>query len=491
MVDGILVVDERGKVVSANQKFVEIWRVPSELVAAGDDEALLRYAVSQLESPEVFLARVRYLYEHPSETGSEDIRLADGRIFERWTGPVRGPAHSILGRLWCFRDVTERRRMDTERALVTERMASMGRIAAGVGHEINNPLAYVMGNVEWLEHACASQRAGGRSVSLEALSDVVASTRDGLNRIRTIVGDLQSLTRGDDDVRAFTDVAALLEQSLQIATSEIRHRAHVVRRFESDAHVLGSPARLGQLFLNLLVNAAHAIPEGFADDNSITVRCRTERETVVVDVVDTGHGIAEEHLARVFDPFFTTKDIGSGSGLGLSICKRIVEEHGGTLTVTSRRGEGATFRVSLPSVSAQPSAALPTRLDDTPAGRARVLVIDDEPMLLTMLSRLLSNRYEVMCSEGAHAALARLSSGETFDVILCDLMMRNMTGMDFQETIVRTYPTLADRIVFMTGGAFTPRATALVESGAHEVIGKPFKLPEVLAVIDRVAGRSD
>jgi signal transduction histidine kinase/DNA-binding NtrC family response regulator len=489
--DGILVVDENGKVVSVNRKFGEIWRVPDDRIATGDDHhALLDYAVSQLVEPEAFLARVRYLYTHPTESGIEDIRLSDGRTFERWTGPVRGADDTILGRLWCFRDVSERRRLDAEHALITERMASMGRIAASVGHEINNPLAYVMGNVEWLAQQLTEPRRDTSPVLADELSEVVGAVRAGLDQIRSIVSDLQALTRGADDVRSSVEIGPILGQSLQMAAPEIRHRAQVVRQIEGGVTVTGSPSRLGQLFLNLLINAAHAIPEGHVADNVIRVSCRTERNTVVVEVADTGSGIAEEHIARVFDPFFTTKAVGSGSGLGLSICKGIVEAHGGTLAVTSQLGSGSTFVVRLPTVAVRTTESETRRSASTADRRSRVLIIDDQPLLVQMLTRVLSSRHQVTSSTSPREALARLGNGETFDVVLCDLMMDDMTGMDLYDVVVREHPAVANRIVFMTGGTFTPRASTFADRAPNGVIKKPFDVPRLLETIERVASRA-
>jgi nitrogen-specific signal transduction histidine kinase/CheY-like chemotaxis protein len=386
--------------------------------------------------------------------------------------------------------VSERRRLDAEHALITERMASMGRIAASVGHEINNPLAYVMGNVEWLAQQLTEPRRDTSPVLADELSEVVGAVRAGLDQIRSIVSDLQALTRGADDVRSSVEIGPILGQSLQMAAPEIRHRAQVVRQIEGGVTVTGSPSRLGQLFLNLLINAAHAIPEGHVADNVIRVSCRTERNTVVVEVADTGSGIAEEHIARVFDPFFTTKAVGSGSGLGLSICKGIVEAHGGTLAVTSQLGSGSTFVVRLPTVAVRTTESETRRSASTADRRSRVLIIDDQPLLVQMLTRVLSSRHQVTSSTSPREALARLGNGETFDVVLCDLMMDDMTGMDLYDVVVREHPAVANRIVFMTGGTFTPRASTFADRAPNGVIKKPFDVPRLLETIERVASRA-
>jgi CheY-like chemotaxis protein len=232
-----------------------------------------------------------------------------------------------------------------------------------------------------------------------------------------------------------------------------------------------------QVFLNILTNAVHAIPEGAPDKHEVVLATSTsERGAVVVEISDTGAGMSADVMARIFEPFFTTKPIGSGMGLGLSISHRLVSELGGSLTVTSRLGQGSTFRVELPadeSVSAAPSEGLPvtTVLRDTP--RTRLLVVDDEPQMCELISRMLDGDYEVTWRARARDALALLRQGTTFDGLLCDLMMPDLTGMDLHAELQRFQPELASRTLFMTGGTFTERASAFVATLSRHLLVKP------------------
>jgi signal transduction histidine kinase/DNA-binding NarL/FixJ family response regulator len=478
--DGLLIIGPDRRVHTASRRFLEMWNVPPETVKTHSAAAMLRMVVDQLIDPDTVVARIAHLDAHPEEIGVDEVRLKDGRVMERWTGPVRSPAGAILGRLWVFRDVTERRRFELDRAVVTERMAAMGRLAAGVGHEINNPLTYALGNIEGLLEASAAR---GTPPAATEVVERLQEARDGLARVRVIVGDLQTLARADES-HGDVDLQQVIEQAIQIAGAEVRHRAPIVRNYQPTPPILGSRIRLGQVFLNLIINAAQAIPEGQAAQNRIEIAIRDAGDAVVVEVTDTGCGIAPEHLSRIFDPFFTTKEFGAGTGLGLAISRDIVASHRGTLTARSAPGGGTTMTVSIPHTARRPRPAAPA-VEVAPASRrARVLVIDDEPLIARILQRGLA-RHQVIVASDARDALTRIQRGETFDVILCDLMMPDISGIDVHEYLTREYPAVASSVVFMTGGAFTSKARQFLSSVPNERIDKPFSLSQVNKLVDR------
>jgi len=240
-------------------------------------------------------------------------------------------------------DFGQRRRMD--RLIVSERMASMGTLAAGVAHEVNNPLAYVKANVE---HVLSILRAtaGIDPDTIAALEDA----HDGTERMRDIVQKLQTFSRSDAVERATVDVERVIDAALAIAGNDIRRRAQLTKVFRHPPPVCANEARIGQVVLNLVLNALQAIPEGASESN--TVRIETGLDVsgyVFIDVADTGSGIPAEVIARIFDPFFTTKPVGVGSGLGLAIAHTIVTKAGGRISVESSPGAGSVFRVELPS----------------------------------------------------------------------------------------------------------------------------------------------
>jgi CheY-like chemotaxis protein/two-component sensor histidine kinase len=298
-----------------------------------------------------------------------------------------------------------------------------------------------------------------------------------------IVRDLQTLTRADES-HGEVDLKQVIEQAIQIAGVEVRHRAPIVRRYQSVPPIMGSRIRLGQVFLNLIVNAAQAIPEGQSANHRIEIGIRDTGATTLVEVTDTGAGIAPEHLERIFDPFFTTKEVGAGTGLGLSISRDIVTCHRGTLTVRSRPGAGTTMTVAFPHSERIPVITAPPPEPPPVSRRAKVLVIDDEPLIARILQRGLA-RHQVVVAGHARDALARIQSGETFDVILCDLMMPDISGMEVHEFLAREHPAVAARVVFMTGGAFTSKAKTFLSTITNERIDKPFSLQQINKLVDR------
>jgi CheY-like chemotaxis protein/anti-sigma regulatory factor (Ser/Thr protein kinase) len=282
------------------------------------------------------------------------------------------------------------------------------------------------------------------------------------------------------------DVRGIVESATQMAWHEIRHRARLVKSLAEVPPIEGNEARLGQVFLNLLVNAAQAIPEGQADKNEVRVATRTdERGNIVVEVSDTGMGIPPENVSRVFDPFFTTK--GDGTGLGLSISYGAIRGLGGDIEVKSENGR-TTFQVTLPPSKAWRAAGPISSHDVRALTRRRVLVVDDERLVGTAIARALSEDSDVDVVNDAQQALARIAKGDRYDVILCDLMMPVMTGMDLYAEIVRIAPKLVGRLVFMTGGAFTPRARAFLESVVNPCLEKPIDTSKLRSIIAR-AGR--
>jgi CheY-like chemotaxis protein len=283
------------------------------------------------------------------------------------------------------------------------------------------------------------------------------------------------------------DVHAVIEMSINMAKSEIRHRAQLVKDFGAVLPVEADEARLGQVFINLLVNAAHAIVEGDVERNEIRVRTGLDPTgRVVVAVCDTGRGIAPEHVGRIFDPFFTTKPVGEGMGLGLSICHGIVADLGGCIEVESMPGHGTTFRVILPS--APPLVALPTpaAASNAPAGRrGRVLVVDDDARIAGSVRRVLGDHDVTIVANGLEALDALSAAGEPFDLVLCDLMMPVMNGPDFHAAVARSMPAMLDRIVFVTGGAFTPMTRAFLDEVPNARIEKPFDAKNLRAMARR------
>jgi two-component system NtrC family sensor kinase len=384
----------------------------------------------------------------------------------------------------------------------TQRLASLGRLAANVGHEINNPLAFVM---LYLRQSLDELRSSIRSmgvgqalpeadvVSVKAglvnITDMLQECEIGGERIRATVATLQQLSHRPIAECGPLDVRMLIEESSAMAANQIRHRAHFTKRIGHDGLVRGNRAALGQVFLNLLINAAQSIPEGDAEHNNIQILTKNVigavGHEVMIEVSDSGLGMSPEVIARIFEPYFTTKPLGEGTGLGLSISRQTIADHGGRVTVESEVGKGTVFRIFLPvDSSLVVSRSVPTSVTVTAiVRRGRILVVDDEPLIGRVIGTALKSEHDIVAVSHAADALALLEQGHEFDVVLCDLVMPDISGPEFYAKVKASWPALAARLVFMTGGAFTPRTVEFMKCVPTSVLCKPFALDELRRVV--------
>ncbi|GAB4216302.1 MAG: hypothetical protein OHK0013_42650 [Sandaracinaceae bacterium] len=379
-------------------------------------------------------------------------------------------------------DVTAQKSLEA-RLRFADRFIAAGTLAAGVAHEINNPLAYLLGNVELMRRRLATDH--DRERFAEALDDMA----DGLHRIRDVVRDLSTLSRPEEEVVTPVDVRRVIDAAIRIVTPSVKHRTRVETRYaDAPLPVLANESRLGQVFMNLLLNASQAMPERPRSESLVQVSARREGERVVVEVVDNGSGIAPEHLPRLFDPFVTTKDVGLGTGLGLSVCQGIVHALGGAIEVESSLGVGSTFRVLLPAARAL-SAAEATPSVEAPV-RGTVLVVDDERLVRRAIVRLLEERgYTVLEAESAAEARTLAETHPDLDVIVCDVVMPEQSGAELRAHLERTRPELARRMVFVTGGAATEAARAFLDGLGGEILRKPFDVRALVASIEQARRR--
>ena len=399
-------------------------------------------------------------------------------------GPIKQRGE-VTGAVLVARDVSEGKQTELH-LMVADRMASVGTLAAGVAHEINNPLASVIAN---LDMAIQDLEGVDRKTLPSELVDELGDARTAADRVREIVRDLKIFSRAEEERRGPVDVEHVLESTLRMAWNELRHRAKLVKHFGNVPEVEANESRLGQVFLNLIINAAHAIAPGNYEANKITVSTSTDASgRVVVAIADTGTGIPVEARQRLFTPFFTTKPVGVGTGLGLAISHRIITQFGGTITFDTEIGKGTEFRVTLPAAGSRFYEPVAAPLETIPpTRRGTVLVIDDEEPLALAMRRFLSQDHQVTAVHSARAALDLLTSGTRFDVILCDLMMPQITGMELHGALMKLDQEQADRVVFMTGGAFTPSAREFLDHVDNARLEKPFDLKDLRKLVnDRI-----
>jgi len=409
---------------------------------------------------------------------------ANGRARFAEVDGVRRPVQ-LVGTIL---DITDLKVVQAQ-LMQADRLASVGMLAAGVAHEINNPLAYLVAALEFLaEHA--KETAAASSAPRAEVDEALAEAREGAERVRAVVRDLRTFSGAREERRTRVSLEPIVESAIHMAANEIRYRARLEREYAAAPAVLADEARLGQVVLNLLINAAQAIPEGHAEANEIRVVTGTDVSgRAILEVSDTGTGIPAEIADRIFDPFFTTKPWGVGTGLGLSICRSIVVGLGGEIAAERRAGGGTTMRVVLPAAPAKKEVEARQPLPP-PGGRrrGRVLVVDDEPAVASAIRRVLAAEHDVEVRTRAEDALDAISHGERFDAILCDLMMPNMTGMALHASLERLAPEQARRMIVLTGGAFTEGAREFLDRVTLPRCDKPFDTPALRELVRRLVG---
>jgi PAS domain S-box-containing protein len=476
--DAMVIVDGQGLVVDANPA--------AERLAGGGHAGVpvLGMKLSGIVLPERVLelrgAWSRFLLERQLSGRTEIGTPAGPRTVEY--GLVADVLPGL--HLAVIHDVTELLTMQAALALA-DRLASMGTVAAGVAHELKNPMAYVGANLEFLQEGLAgiASRRPEEARAVAPLAEAVREALVGQQRMQVIVRDLKTFSRDDDSPDAVADVHRVLESCVNMSWSEVKRRATLRKELRAVPPVRISDARLGQVFLNLLINAAQAIPEGDPRGHEVGLATRPlEGGWVEVEVWDTGSGIPPAVRTRIFEPFFTTKRPGEGTGLGLSICRSIVETAGGSISVESEEGKGSRFRVVLPAADGV-SPAVDLRR------RRRVLVLDDEPLVASAMERALLAEWDVQSLTRATSLAERLARGERYDVVLCDLSLAEEDGVAVHRMLKRLDPALARRCGFLTGGSVPAAARAYCEAEEIERLEKPFEVLMLRALVARLAAR--
>jgi PAS domain S-box-containing protein len=491
---GVLLREPAGQLVSCNRAFTRmvgrsadtLRTLPPARYVYPEDMELSAQMHADL------LAGRRDAYEVERRYVRADGEIVWGHVT---VSAVREPDGRTCYLVEMVMDITDRKRMEAQ-LMLADRLASLGTMAAGVAHEINNPLTWLMGNISYVLETMDELRAD-IAVDDDAFDDLHKSLADSLSgaeRIRTIVQDLKLFSRTKEQADASVDVTRVLHSTLRMLHNELSHRAELVLDVAPVPAVAGDDARLGQVLTNLLVNAIQALPDERHHGNRIVVRVAGSDGDVIVEVTDNGAGIAPEVRARIFDPFFTTKRVGQGTGLGLSICHSIVTNLGGRIEVDSEPGVGTSFRVHLRSAAdvatsaAAAAAAAAEPAATPPRPRKRILCIDDEPDMGDTFVRMLGRQHDVTFESDATRAVARLRAGERYDAIICDIMMPSMNAMEFYRALRDVAPELTERCGFVTGGTFTPAARAFVDAlPRSRLLEKPFARDTMSAFVLRLA----
>nr|HEX4315176.1 response regulator [Kofleriaceae bacterium] len=389
----------------------------------------------------------------------------------------------------------------------TQQLTTIGQVSSSVVHEINNPISYVLASEQHLRERLGELRAvcetierGGsaeevrlelaRAGGTQMIADLAQAAddiRDGAGRVRDIMRDLRSLARNRESRPVVFELAAAIRSATRVVAAELRHKATVVTEFADGVMIAGSPGRVSQVLVNLLVNAGEAF--GPSGHHVIDITTRRDGESVTIVVRDDGPGIAPEHLPRVFEPFFTTKSMKNNSGLGLSISRDIIRGQGGEIRVDSEPGRATTVTITLPCLTDAKAAAPSVPAQIAAPRRLNILFVDDERTILRGYTRRFSRDNDVVAAASGAEALQVLASRRDFDLVICDLSMPDTNGMDVYTWVAEHAPGLASKFVFATGGATQGDLEAFLRSVPNEVLEKPFELQAIQVLVERVRAK--
>jgi two-component system cell cycle sensor histidine kinase/response regulator CckA len=498
--DAVVAVDASGQIAFMNraaEKMIGLSEKVAKGQPLGEVFRLLNEKTREPVPDPIQLALARQeVVRLPADTAlvssSRELPVEDS------VAPIVDDRGEGLGAVIVLRDMTEDRKA-RQQIVAADRLASLGAVAAGIAHEINNPLTYILGNVSFLSEELervarmvqpllASARQEEVAAALGRLGSLISEVEEGASRVSRIVADLGMFGRREFEARE-GDAIAALDWALRVSHTALSRVARIRRNLESVPNVRGDEGRLGQVFLNMLLNAAHAMQDGDPSTNELSVAAALEARTdgpaqVRITIEDTGSGMTPEVLERIFDPFFTTKPVGMGTGLGLSVCHGVIEELGGSIRVSSEPGRGSTFTVCLP-ISGTEIALIDEPEAPLSGARGRILVIDDEVRVLSVLSRMLGGLHDVVSVGSAREALEQLARGLPFDVIVCDLLMPEMSGIDLYRVLEQQSPQLARRMIFLSGGSNTSAAGEFLQEVHNQALLKPPERQALLRAVDR------
>ncbi len=486
--DAVVTCDESGRVVE--------WSRQAQAIFGYTRDEALREELVELCFPEDGRGEVSRLLEQAmGARGLTVHRELEARRQDGAELPVELSASGLelRGRQATavfLRDLSERRKIQAD-LVQSDRLISVGRLAAGVAHEINNPMTYVLSNLQLAVELTqqADLALGEKGADLAAgLKDAL----DGAQRVQTIVRDLRTFSRAQTDEARPARLEQVLESAVRIAWNEIRHRARLVKRYGRTGPVVVNESRLGQVFLNLLMNAVQAfLPRAEGNEIILTISTLPDQR-VAASVADNGPGIAPEVKARLFAPFFTTKPPGQGTGLGLYLSRGIVRGLGGDLTVDSTVGRGSTFTVTLPPAS---WSALAKRPPEPPRSTAcqthpplSILVVDDDPRILRVLERMLVSHRVTACESGAQAL--EHSVHEAFDLVLCDVMMPGMNGFEVARQLVERRGVRPEQVVFMSANVLEEIDGLDASPSPERWLDKPLELEKLNEVLVHAASQA-
>ena len=497
-VEGILVVDRHRRIETYNQRFVEIWEHPLDILERRDGRASVEHAATRVSDPEAFLASLDDLYDQPDLEWFDEIEMVDGRLIERFTRPIRH-AEEILGRVWSFRDVTETRRLE-DQIRQSQKMEAIGQLAGGIAHDFNNLLTVIRGSCE-----LGCLRVDGSDAMIEKLFGDIAAAA---HRASDLTSQLLSFSRRDVLAPEALAVDAAIRELESILQRLIRENIVLSTRLGSRAaRILADRGRFHQVVLNLVINASDALvgggrieietrlvdgpPPGLAPRAEASTEADAERHVLLI-VRDDGEGIAPEIQSRIFEPFFTTKPVGKGTGLGLATVYGIVGQFGGTLELDSEVGRGTEFRLAFPLTDQRPRR-VEGQVERPPVQHGTILAVEDDPPLRLLITEMLGllDGFDVHVAATPAEALDRfVGADESIDLLISDIVMPEKTGFELAAALVEHHPEM--RVLFVSG--YDPNASSgwsITDEPYAAFLAKPFDWQTLEATIHEVLATAE
>jgi two-component system, cell cycle sensor histidine kinase and response regulator CckA len=474
--DPVVSVDLAGRIAFMNPAAEALLGVTSSSAVGKPANEVLKTPGAREIAIEIALRERRTVEEIDTVVGAGgDVRVTES------AAPVQD-SQGTLGAVMVVRDVAKIQKLQ-----VVDQLLSLGMMAGGIAHEVNNPLAVVVANSAYAIHELtgitATHRATLGADLKTRVDEIVTAMRElelSAERIAKVTSDLRDFARPPALPAGLVEVRRVVERAIRHTLPELRDRALLETHLDEIPVVRANDLQLERVMIALISNAANAIDPGNLERNRVVIATRSEDGRAIVEVRDTGRGMPPEVVRRAFEPFFSGV---ARSGLGLSIARGIITALGGEIKVESQVGVGTAFRIMLPAVDL--AEDIPPSVTRT---RARILVIDDDQLVLGAVRRVLQRDHAVTCVEGAKLAIEALERDEQFDVIISDIMMPEMSGIQLYEWMVGARPDDASRLVF-TGSPVDARTEDFLRSVPNHFIEKPFRSEELLALVQRLVTR--
>ena len=453
-IDGILVVDENGKMISSNQRFVEIWEISSEVIESKSDGRALQEMLDKLVEPEQFLHKVQYLYEHRHEKSREEIELKDGRTFDRYSAPMFGPGDKYYGRVWFFRDITDHKKLE-DQLRHSQKMEAVGTLAGGIAHDFNNILNVIIGY-----GTMVLDRLKDDPLSKEQLNEVLAAADRAANLTKRLLTFSRKHVLEKKPVNVNEAIINMEKMLSRIIGEDIAFTMELASR---KMIVMADAGQIEQVLMNLITNAKYVMQKGGRltistgtkemDEEYIAAYGYGKAGTyALISVADTGSGIDAETQKKIFEPFFTTKGVGEGTGLGLSIAYGIIKQHDGYINVYSEPGKGTEFKIYLPLIAEETAKGPEVGADAPIKGGTETILLAEDDASLRQLSRIVleSYGYTIITVEDGEEAITRyMENMEKIRLVILDMIMPKKSGKEAYSEIKKIKPDI--KALFVSG----------------------------------------